>query len=129
MPLSERGPADRAPHDGRRGVGLLDLLRETAGHPVAGARVEGQAAVGGEQYAVQAKEVDAGPLLATLALSDKLAPGLRRWLQASRPVVSLHDVEVAGRRDGPLCVLPDPPQPVGLPLVIAHDATHAYNPW
>ena len=65
-------------------------------------KLDGLLLAGGEQYAVQAKEVDAGPLLATLALSDKLSPGLRRWLQASRPVVSLHDVEVAGRRDGPL---------------------------
>ncbi|HEU0305889.1 MAG TPA: YhdP family protein, partial [Lysobacter sp.] len=65
-------------------------------------KLDGLLLAGGEQYALHADEVDAGPLLATLALSDKLSPDLRRWLLASKPQVSLHDVEVAGRRNGPL---------------------------
>ncbi len=65
-------------------------------------KLDGLLLAGGEQYAVQAKEVDGGPLLAALALSDKIPPGLRHWLQAAKPVVSLHDVEIAGRRGGAL---------------------------
>ncbi|MFC5578640.1 YhdP family protein [Lysobacter niabensis] len=65
-------------------------------------KLDGLLLAGGEQYALQAKEVDAGPLLATLALSDKLSPGLRRWLLTSKPVVSLREIEVAGRRNGAL---------------------------
>ena len=65
-------------------------------------KLDGLLIAGGEHYALQAKEIDAGPLFATLALSDKLSPGLRHWLQAAQPVASLRDVEVAGRRDGAL---------------------------
>lgn len=63
-------------------------------------KLDGLLLAGGAHYAVQAKQLDAGPLFATLALSDRLSPGLRRWLLESRPVASLHDIEVAGRRGG-----------------------------
>ncbi|HEV8695236.1 MAG TPA: YhdP family protein, partial [Lysobacter sp.] len=65
-------------------------------------KLDGLLIAGGENYALQAKQIDAGPLFATLALSDKLQPGLRHWLQAARPVASLRDVEIAGRRNGAL---------------------------
>jgi uncharacterized protein (TIGR02099 family) len=65
-------------------------------------KLDGLLLAGGENYAVQAKQVDAGPLFAALALSDKLSPGLRRWLLASRPTAVLRDIEVAGRRNGAL---------------------------
>jgi uncharacterized protein (TIGR02099 family) len=63
-------------------------------------KLDGLLLAGGARYAVQAKRLDAGPLFATLALSDRLSPGLRRWLLESRPVASLHDIEIAGRRGG-----------------------------
>ena len=63
-------------------------------------KLDGLLLAGGAQYAVQAKQLDAGPLFATLALSDRLSPGLRRWLLESRPVASLHDIEIAGVRGG-----------------------------
>ncbi|KQY51965.1 YhdP family protein [Lysobacter sp. Root494] len=63
-------------------------------------KLDGLLLAGGAQYAVQAKQLDAGPLFATLALSDRLSPGLRRWLLESRPVATLNDIEVAGRRGG-----------------------------
>lgn len=64
--------------------------------------LDGLLLAGGRQYALQARRIDAGPLLATLALSERLSPGLRRWLQAARPSLTLYDVEIAGRRNGGL---------------------------
>jgi uncharacterized protein (TIGR02099 family) len=65
-------------------------------------KLDGLLLAGGERFALQAEKIDAGPLFATLALSDKLSPGLRRWLLAAKPRASLQDVEVAGRRGGAL---------------------------
>jgi len=70
-------------------------------------KLDGLLLAGGDNYAVQAKQVDAGPLFAALALSDKLSPELRRWLLGSHPVASLRNVEVAGRRNGPMRVHAD----------------------
>lgn len=64
--------------------------------------LDGLLVAGGAQYGLQARQVDAGPLFATLALSDRLSPGLRRWLLSSRPAATLHDIEIAGRRGGAL---------------------------
>lgn len=63
-------------------------------------KLDGLLLAGGERYAVQAKQLDAGPLFATLALSDRLSPRLRRWLLESKPAASLNDIEIAGRRGG-----------------------------
>jgi len=65
-------------------------------------KLDGLLLAGGEHYALQAERIDAGPLFATLALSDRLSPGLRRWLQAARPQASLSDIRIAGRRGGVL---------------------------
>ncbi|HEY0503513.1 MAG TPA: YhdP family protein [Lysobacter sp.] len=64
--------------------------------------LDGLAVAGGQRYALLADRIDAGPLLAAAALSDRLAPGLRVWLQNTRPQVALADVEVAGVRGGAL---------------------------
>lgn len=85
-----------------KGGWRIDAPALRIGRGASARKLDGLLLAGGDQYALQAKEVDAGPLLATLALSDKLSPGLRRWLLSSRPVMSLRDVDVAGRRDGPL---------------------------
>lgn len=47
--------------------------------------LDGLAVAGGGRYAVRAARIDAGPLLAWAALSDRLPPGLRRWLLQARP--------------------------------------------
>jgi uncharacterized protein (TIGR02099 family) len=78
----------------------IDASRLRIGRGDDAQKLDGLLVAGGAQYALQAKQLDAGPLLAAMALSDKLSPGLRRWLQSSRPVASLRDIEIAGRRDG-----------------------------
>lgn len=59
---------------------------------------------GGARHALLADRIDAGPLLALAALSDRTPLALRRWLHDTVPGAVLHDVEIAGRRDGPLRV-------------------------
>lgn len=66
--------------------------------------LDGLVLAGGQQHAVLAERLDAGPLLAVVALSDRVPPTLRRWLQRARPVASLRGIELKGRRDGPLLV-------------------------
>ena len=56
----------------------------------------------GETMAVLAERVDAGPLARVAALSDRLHPALRRWIEQADPRASLHDIHVTGQRDGPL---------------------------
>ncbi|GAB3090894.1 YhdP family protein [Lysobacter terrae] len=85
-----------------RGGWRVDAPRLRIGRGDDAQKLDGLLIAGGESYAVQAQQVDAGPLFAALALSDRLSPGLRRWLQASRPKAVLRDVEIAGRRSGPL---------------------------
>lgn len=80
----------------------VDAPRLRIGRAGNAQKLDGLLVAGGARYALQAEQVDAGPLFATLALSDRISPGLRRWLQASRPVASLHDIEIAGRRGGPM---------------------------
>jgi len=62
--------------------------------------LDGLVLAGGERFAVLAQRIDVAPLLAVAALSDRLEPSLRRWLQAAKPVASLRDIEIAGRRGG-----------------------------
>jgi uncharacterized protein YhdP len=58
---------------------------------------------GGQQFGLLADRVDAGPLLSVAALSDRLAPDLRRWLLAARPGATLSGVRVVGsQRSGKL---------------------------
>ena len=64
--------------------------------------LDGLLLAGGRRIAVQANAVDAGPLLAVAALSDRVAPGLRNWLATARPHARLRDVEVAGVQGGAL---------------------------
>lgn len=64
--------------------------------------LDGLLLAGGRRIAVRADAVDAGPLLAVAALSDRLAPGLRTWLATARPHARLHAVEIAGSQGGAL---------------------------
>ncbi|KGM56053.1 membrane protein [Lysobacter daejeonensis GH1-9] len=64
--------------------------------------LDGLLLAGGQQYAIVADRLDAAPLLQALALSDRVSPGLRRWLLASKPRAALQRIEIAGRRGGPV---------------------------
>jgi uncharacterized protein (TIGR02099 family) len=64
--------------------------------------LDGLLLAGGRRIAVRADAIDAGPLLAVAALSDRMAPGLRAWLSAAKPRARLHKVEIAGVRGGAL---------------------------
>ncbi|UNK49378.1 TIGR02099 family protein [Lysobacter sp. S4-A87] len=75
------------------------LRIDSAGHAQ---KLDGLAIAGGTRYAIVADRIDAGPLLAAAALSDRLEPGLRQWLYSTAPQVSLQRIEVAGVRGGPM---------------------------
>lgn len=62
--------------------------------------LDGLLLAGGERYAVVAEKIDIGPLVEVAALSDRLSPASRRWLQQARPSASLSDIVVGGQRGG-----------------------------
>ncbi|OBU65059.1 TIGR02099 family protein [Stenotrophomonas maltophilia] len=65
-------------------------------------RLDGLQLQVGRQLRVRSGPVQAGMALRALALSDRLAPGLRHWLFLSRPQLDVRDLQLAGERDGPL---------------------------
>ncbi|MGO4223261.1 YhdP family protein [Lysobacter sp. TAF61] len=75
------------------------LRIDSAGHAQ---KLDGLAIAGGSRFALMADQIDAGPLLAAAALSDRLEPGLRQWLHNTAPQASLQRIEVAGVRGGPM---------------------------
>lgn len=56
----------------------------------------------GTQLGIRSGAVQAGTALRALALSDRLDPGLRRWLFLSKPQLDLRELQLAGKRNGPL---------------------------
>ena len=62
--------------------------------------LDGLTVAGGQRYGLLAHRIDAGPLLAVIALSDRLSPGMQGWLVRSAPRAILHDVEIMGSRGG-----------------------------
>ena len=62
--------------------------------------LDGLALAGGRHFALRAARIDAGPLLAALALGDRLDDGLRGWLLAAAPDARLADIAVAGGEGG-----------------------------
>ena len=64
--------------------------------------LDGLLLFGGKRYGLLAERVDAGPLIAVAALSDRMDEGLRRWILLARPTAVLERVEVAGVRGGAL---------------------------
>lgn len=62
--------------------------------------LDGLVVAGGARYGLRAERIDAGPLFAVLALSDRLDPALRRWLVAAAPGAVLERVRLGGLRDG-----------------------------
>ncbi len=64
--------------------------------------LDGLLLAGGKHFALQGKQLDAGPLLRVAALSERLAPDLRRWLYQSQPKLRFADVSIVGDVGGPL---------------------------
>ncbi|MGQ4661432.1 YhdP family protein [Lysobacter sp. F6437] len=62
--------------------------------------MDGLLLAGGTHYAVSAQRVDVAPLLGVAALSDRLPPGLRRWIRQAQPRATLQDIAVSGTRGG-----------------------------
>ncbi len=69
--------------------------------------LDGLLIAGGRRYGLLAERIDAAPLFAAAALSDRLDPKLRRWLINARPGAVLEDVVAIGERDGALMVRAD----------------------
>lgn len=65
-------------------------------------KLDGLLLAGGNEYAVQAKRLEAAPLLSVLALSDRLEPGLRRWLVRAQPDLRVSKLALFGQRGGAL---------------------------
>lgn len=62
--------------------------------------LDGLLVAGGRRYGIVAERLDAAPLLAVAALSDRLTPGLRSWVLAARPQALLEQVTLVGTRAG-----------------------------
>lgn len=75
-------------------------LRVHAGRDDPPQVLDGLILAGGARYGLRAERIDAGPLFAVVALSDRLEPGLRRWLLAAKPGAVLEGVRVGGVRGG-----------------------------
>jgi uncharacterized protein (TIGR02099 family) len=66
------------------------------------AHLDGLRIEGGRRFALQGRELDLSPLASMLALSDRIPGALRLFLLQSSPQAVLHDVAIAGRRNGSL---------------------------
>ncbi len=64
--------------------------------------LDGLIVAGGRRYGVLADHIDAAPLFSMLALSDRVPPGLRRWLLATHPRATLRKVMISGVVAGPM---------------------------
>jgi uncharacterized protein (TIGR02099 family) len=96
-----RGRLQWATVDGgwRLDTPLLEFA-DGAGAP----RVQRVTVAGGSRNVLLAARIDAAPLIAVASLSDRLAPGLRGWLQVARPAATLTDIRAVGARGGALQV-------------------------
>ncbi len=82
----------------------LDAPLLEFGEGVQAPRIRNLLLAGGERRALAADRIDAAPLLAVAALSERLRPRLRAWLLAARPAATLREVQLAGAQDGRLHV-------------------------
>lgn len=76
----------------------FDAPRLRLGSEQAPQKLDGLTVAGGREYALLADQIDAAPLLALLALSDRVDPGLRQWLSQAKPSARLAQVYLAGSR-------------------------------
>ncbi|WP_045737052.1 YhdP family protein [Xanthomonas sp. MUS 060] len=65
-------------------------------------RLDGFTLAIGRRFSVLGDHLDAAPLIAVAALSDRLSPGLRTWLQLARPRVQLTQLALTGTPGGAL---------------------------
>ncbi len=56
----------------------------------------------GQRFRLTGPKLDLSPLAAMVSLSDRVPDGLRIFLQQANPQAVLHNVNIEGRRDGPL---------------------------
>lgn len=102
-PQAELGVVQASLHWQTRAEGWrLDAPRLRVGAADAAQNLDGLVIAGGDHYALLADHIDAAALLAVVGLSDRVDPGLRRWLVQARPGARLSRVSVAGRRGGPM---------------------------
>ncbi len=78
----------------------VDAPQLRIGAGAAAQTLDGLVLAGGERYALLAQRIDAGPLLAVAALSDRTAPALRQWIIAARPRARASDLEFVAARNG-----------------------------
>ena len=62
--------------------------------------LDGVTVAGGKRYGLLADRVDAAPLFALVALSDRIDPGLRRWIADARPGGVAERVVLTGEQGG-----------------------------
>lgn len=65
-------------------------------------KLDGLLLADGARQVLHAEQLDVAPLLAVAALSDRLSPSLRRWIQVAKPQASLRAIDIVGRRGGAL---------------------------
>ena len=108
-PLTAQAPPPRIDYDrvearGRwrmvEGGWRFDAPKLRIGSGVEAQQLDGLLLAGGARFALHAEQLDAAPLLAVAALSDRLPLPLRRWIQVAKPRASLHAIDIVGRRDG-----------------------------
>ncbi|TWT17571.1 TIGR02099 family protein [Luteimonas marina] len=80
----------------------VDAPRLRIGSEGAPQVLDGLAMAGGRRFALRAARIDAGPLVAALALGDRLDPGLRNWLLGAVPDASMRDIVLTRDADGRL---------------------------
>ncbi|HEY0332598.1 MAG TPA: YhdP family protein [Stenotrophomonas sp.] len=62
--------------------------------------LDGVTLAAGRRYAVVGRDLDVTPLMAALALSDRIEPGLRDWLLQAHPRARFERLRVAGEPGG-----------------------------
>lgn len=67
-------------------------------------RLDGLLLAGGQHMALAGDNIDATALLRGLALSDRVEPSLREWLQHAAPHARMTQVRIAAERDGPVSI-------------------------
>lgn len=76
----------------------FDAPQLLVGDQQAPQKLDGLVLAGGREYALLANQIDAAPLFTLMGLSDRVDPGLRRWLSQAKPGARLARVSVSGSR-------------------------------
>jgi len=80
----------------------LDAPELRIGNPTQPQVLDGLMLAGGAHLALHAARIDAGPLLAIAALSPRLPPAVREWLNAAKPDAIAHDIALSGSAESGL---------------------------